>query len=106
MLRDIQAHVRPGGRAIVNVLVEGTTYVDMFTPGECYVFGCEELIDSFADWVIDAARYDESPAPGNTLKVFSTVIAQKPKQKSLKVPEYSLVAQVGPHLTGTAARKS
>jgi len=36
MLRDIQAHVRPGGRAIVNVLIEGTTYVDMFTPGEYY----------------------------------------------------------------------
>jgi len=37
MLADHQAWVRPGGIAIVNVLVEGTTYMDMFTPGEFVV---------------------------------------------------------------------
>ena len=41
LLGDIQAHVRPGGRAIVNVLIQGTTYVDMFTPGNYYLFGRE-----------------------------------------------------------------
>jgi tellurite methyltransferase len=98
MLRDIQANVRPGGRAIVNVLIEGTTYVDMFTPGEYYVFRREELVDSFADWVIDVARYDDVSAPGNTLKVFSTVIARKPKEKVLNVPGYLLAAETDPTL--------
>jgi tellurite methyltransferase len=98
MLRNIQANVRPGGHAIVNVLIEGTTYMDMFTPGEYYVFRREELIDSFGDWVIEVARYDNFPAPGNTFKVFSTVIARKPQEKTLKVHEYPLVAEAGPHV--------
>jgi tellurite methyltransferase len=105
MLRDIQANVRPGGRAIVNVLIEGTTYMDMFTPSEYYVFRREELVDSFADWVIDVAQYDDFSAPSKKLKVFSTVIARKPKEKVLNVPEYSLVAETGSHVTETAARE-
>ena len=70
----------------------------MFKPGEYYVFGTEELIDNFADWVIDVARYDDFPAPGKRLKVFSTVIARKPKEKVLNVPAYSLVAETAPTL--------
>jgi hypothetical protein len=70
----------------VNVLIEGTTYMDMFTSGEYYLFGREELIDSFAGWAIDLARYDDFPAPGNTLKVFSTVIARKPKFSQIGGP--------------------
>ncbi len=106
MLRDIQAHVRPGGHAIVNVLIEGTTYMDMFTPGEYFVFRREELMDSFADWVIAVARYDDFPAPGNTLKVFSTVIARKANEKTLNVPEYPLVSEARPHITEAAARSA
>ena len=35
-LADLMAHVRPGGVAVVNVLVEGTTFADMFDPsGHC-----------------------------------------------------------------------
>ena len=81
ILRDIQAHVKPGGHAIVNVLIEGTTYMDLFTPGEYCLFRPEELIDSFANWAIDMALCDDFPAPGNTLKVFSTVIAHKPNER-------------------------
>lgn len=33
LLRDIQDHFAPGGRAIINVLIDGTTYSDMFQPG-------------------------------------------------------------------------
>ncbi len=35
LLRDVQVHVVPGGRAIVNVLIEGTTFLDMFDPSTC-----------------------------------------------------------------------
>jgi len=77
MLRDIQANVHAGGHAIVNVLIEGTTYMDMFTSGEYYVFRREELVDSFAGWVIEVTQYDDFSAPGHTVKAFSTVIARK-----------------------------
>jgi len=77
-LEDIQARIRPGGRAVVNGLIEGTTYMDMFTPGEYYLFRREELADRFAGWAMELMRYDNFPAPGNTLKSFATVIARKP----------------------------
>jgi len=82
MLRHIQARIRPGGRAIVNVLIEGTTYMDMFTPGQYYLFRREELIDRFGDWVVEVTRYDDFPAPGDAVKVFATVIARKPVEIS------------------------
>jgi tellurite methyltransferase len=78
LLRGIQAQVRPGGRAIVNVLIEGTTYMDMFTPGAYYLFRRDELAELFAGWMIEAARYDNFPAPGATVKAFATVIARRP----------------------------
>jgi tellurite methyltransferase len=56
--------------------------MDMFTPGEYYLFGREELIDRFGDWLVEVTRYDEFPAPGNTVKVFATVIARKPEEIS------------------------
>jgi tellurite methyltransferase len=33
LLSTIQERVKPGGRAVVNVLIEGTTYLGMFDPG-------------------------------------------------------------------------
>jgi tellurite methyltransferase len=78
LLGDIQAHVRPGGRAIVNVLIQGTTYVDMFTPGNYYLFGREKLAGHFSGWSVEVKRFDDFPAPGGTLKAFVTLIARKP----------------------------
>jgi hypothetical protein len=54
----------------VNVLIEGTTYMDMFTAGEYYLFRPEELLARFAGWAIEVARQDNFPAPGNTVKAF------------------------------------
>jgi tellurite methyltransferase len=48
VLKDIQSHVRPGGCAIINVLMEGTTYLDMFEPGHYYLFGRNELQERFS----------------------------------------------------------
>jgi tellurite methyltransferase len=106
MLKDMQANVRPGGHAIVNVLIEGTTYMDMFTPSDHYLFRREELVDHFANWMVEVVRYDNVPAPGNTVKAFSTVIARKPEEEILNVPDHPLVAQAGPHITEAAARKT
>ncbi len=77
LLQQIARRVRPGGRAIVNVLIEGTTYLGMFKPGEYYLFGAQELEQAFAGWTLLAARRDTFPAPEGTRKEFATVIAQK-----------------------------
>ena len=82
LLRAIQEHVRPGGRAIINVLIEGTTYLGMFDPNNYYLFRRNELEEQFTGWVILASRSETFPAPGNTRKEFSTVIAEKSSQTS------------------------
>jgi len=77
ILRQIVHRVRPGGRAIVNVLVQGTTYLGMFKPDEYYLFGVNELEQAFAGWTLLVARHDAFPAPEGTCKEFATVIVQK-----------------------------
>ena len=77
LLRAIQERVSPGGRAVVNVLIEGTTYMDMFDPGNYCLFRQSELEERFAGWTILSSRYQTFPAPGRTRKEFSTVIAEK-----------------------------
>lgn len=78
LLRAIQEHVKPGGRAIVNVLIEGTTFMGMFDPGNYCLFGRDELEQRFAGWKILLSRQESFPAPAGTLKEFSTVIAERP----------------------------
>jgi len=78
MLSDIMERVRPGGIAAVNVLIEGTTYLDMFEPGHYYLFGRTELDTRFAAWDRIESRREGFDAPGGTRKEFSTVIARKP----------------------------
>jgi tellurite methyltransferase len=78
LLGEIENHVRAGGRAVVNVLIEGTTFMEMFTPGEYYLFRREELVHRLAGWLIEVTRFDNFPAPGDTIKSFATVIARKP----------------------------
>jgi tellurite methyltransferase len=77
-LGAIRQHVAPRGCAVVNVLVEGTTYMAMFDPQDYCLFAAEELERLFAGWQIELARRDVFPAPGGTEKRFSTVIARKP----------------------------
>ncbi len=77
LLEDVQAHVAPGGRAIVNVLVEGTTFMDMFEPEKFYLFGRDELVSRFAGWALLLSQHDSFPAPRDTVKEFETLIAEK-----------------------------
>ena len=82
LLRAIQEHVNPGGRAIVNVLIEGTTYMGMFDPDNYCLFRRNDLEERFAGWNILESHYQTFPAPEGTRKEFSTVIAEKPSRKS------------------------
>jgi tellurite methyltransferase len=82
LLTAIQEHVKPGGRAIVNVLIEGTTYLGMFDPDNYCLFGRNELEERFDAWTILGSRYQTFPAPEGTRKDFSTIIAEKPRQKT------------------------
>lgn len=82
LLADAQAHVLPSGIAIVNVLVEGTTYLGMFEPGHYYLFPENELRDHFRGWEILEFRHDSFPAPNQTVKEFAILIARKPQSGS------------------------
>jgi tellurite methyltransferase len=77
LLDEIQTQVRPDGLAIVNVLIEGTTYLDMFEPGRYYLFGENELRDRFVGWELLESRHDNFDAPGGTVKRFATIVARK-----------------------------
>jgi tellurite methyltransferase len=78
LLSEIREHVARGGLAILNVLVEGTTYMDMFDPRGYCLFGRDELEQRLAPWKIELARHQSFDAPGGTKKEFSTVVARKP----------------------------
>lgn len=77
-LAAVHDAVRPGGVAAVNVLVEGTTYLDMFDPSGHYLFQPGELARAFAGWQGLHAAADVFPAPGGTVKCFETLIVARP----------------------------
>lgn len=78
VLSALQAHVAPGGVAVINVLVEGTTYLDMFDPKSHCLFSASELQHRFAGWSIERSQFSDFEAPQRTLKRFCTVVARKP----------------------------
>lgn len=77
-LDDLQAHLVPGGTLLVNVLVEGTTYMDMFDPDAHCLFPRDFLLTRLAGWEVIEATHQAFAAPGNTLKSFATIVARKP----------------------------
>jgi tellurite methyltransferase len=78
VLSELQARVRPGGLAVVNVLVEGTTYLEMFDPAGHCLWPAQELEARFAGWHLERAESADFEAPLGTLKRFCTVVARKP----------------------------
>ena len=78
ILAEIRRAVRPGGVAAVNVLVEGTTYMQMFDPLAHCLFPPDELRATFGDWTILLDRIDDFPAAQGMVKRFATVIARRP----------------------------
>jgi tellurite methyltransferase len=78
VLSALQDHVAPGGVAVISVLIEGTTYLDMFDPGGYCLFAASELEHRFAGWSIERLEFSDFEAPQGTLKRFCTVVARKP----------------------------
>lgn len=76
-LARIQRLVTPGGLAAVNVLIEGTTFMDMFDPAGFYLFGENELPDAFLGWKTEYLKVESFPAPQNTVKRFCTIITRR-----------------------------
>jgi tellurite methyltransferase len=77
VLGRIRDAVRPSGLAAVNVLIEGTTYMDMFDPAGYCLFGRDELSAAFGGWQIVLSRHQDFPAAGDTLKRFHTLVARR-----------------------------
>ena len=77
-LARVKGSTKPGGIAAVNVLVEGTTYLDMFEPGEYYLFSESELPKFFSDWKPEYLKLESFPAPRETVKRFFTLVARRP----------------------------
>ena len=78
LLDALRGSVTPGGRCIVNVLIEGTTYLAMFEPDHYHLFSPVELKAAFSGWRIDVFRQDGFAAPGGTRKEFITIVAERP----------------------------
>lgn len=74
----LQQRVRPGGIAVINTLIEGTNYFDIFQPGSYCLLPRDELRQRFSDWEILHLDYRDFEAPGQTIKSFVTLIARKP----------------------------
>jgi tellurite methyltransferase len=77
MLSDIRRQVAPGGHAIINTLIEGTTYMDMFEPGNFCLLAPGELEQLFSGWTLVHVQHQDFAAPGNTVKAFVTLVARK-----------------------------
>lgn len=82
LLEQIKRMTRPGGVAAVNVLVEGTTYLDMFDQDAYTLFPEKYLDQFFGDWEIGYSAVQDFDAAGAAIKRFSTVVATKPRPTS------------------------
>ena len=77
-LDRIRDAVPPNGLAVINVLIEGTTFMDMFDPPDYCLFAEEELPHAFAGWAIEYLKVESFPAPRDTTKRFCTIAARPP----------------------------
>ena len=78
VLAMLQARLRPGGIAVINTLIEGTSYLDIFGTGDYCLFGRDEMAECFAGWDIIDSEFRDFDAPGQTVKSFVTIVARKP----------------------------
>jgi len=63
-LETPKAPVREGGIAVVNVLVDGTTYMALFEPMGYCLFPRTELESRFAGWTLLLSDHSDFDAPG------------------------------------------
>ena len=69
---------RPGGIIALNVLIEGTTWLEPFGDQPYCLFARDTLSDKCGGWKTVLSRHDDFPAPNATLKRFHTLVAQRP----------------------------
>lgn len=81
LLSMLQARVRPGGVAVINTLIEGTTYFDMFGTDTYCLFARDELSRHFAGWTIMHSEFGDFDKPGGRKKSFATLIARKAEDR-------------------------
>lgn len=74
---DALAHVAPGGTIVVNVLIEGTTFLDLFEPGRYTLFSEDELAARCVGCRIVESTVEVFAAPRETKKRFSTFVARR-----------------------------
>lgn len=79
-LGRLREAVRPGGIAAVNVLIEGTTWLDAFGADPHCLFTADALRRAFDGWTLLLDREDSVDTPAGTVKRFSTVIARRPAE--------------------------
>jgi tellurite methyltransferase len=79
-LSMLQDRVRPGGIAVINTLIEGTTWLEMFGTASCCLFARNELASRFVGWNVLHSEFSDFDAPGPTIKSFVTLIASKPER--------------------------
>ncbi len=78
-LTQLQQRLRPGGTLVLTMLVEGTTYRDMFDPQQHCLVPSSELLARFTGWRIALQREQSFPAPQEHVKAFLSLIAVKPQ---------------------------
>ena len=77
-LARIKELTKPGGVAVVNVFIEGTTYFDLFEPNQYYLFSRNEVPEFFSDWKREYLKFESFSAPNDTVKRFCTLVARRP----------------------------
>lgn len=77
VLHQLQSRVRPGGLLAINVLIEGTTFFDMFDQAGYCLFSEAEFQGKFMDWEIMRNELSEFDSPRQTVKRFLTLIARR-----------------------------
>ena len=64
---------------MVNVLIEGTTWLEPFGSDPCCLLGADDLRRAFDGWTLLHDREQAFDAPGDTLERPATVIARRPQ---------------------------
>jgi tellurite methyltransferase len=77
-LSKIPDLVKPDGVAVVNVFVEGTTWLAATESGQYYLFSEAQLPDIFSEWKIEYQNIESFDAPNQTVKRFCTTVARRP----------------------------
>jgi len=77
-LVKIRDQVKPDGVALVNVFLEGTTWLAATESGQYYLFSEAELPDTFSGWKIEYQKIESFEAPNQTVKRFCTIVARRP----------------------------